>query len=65
MLARAGQSDEQTVGQGPENRSHDGRDQIDPQTGVLTGKRGRTELTRWIDRASAEGTEGRDHQADK
>ena len=65
MLARAGQPDEQAVGQGPENRSHDGRDQIDPQTSVLTGKRGRTELTRRIDRASAEGTEDRDHQADE
>ena len=65
MLARAGQPDEQAVGQGPENRSHDGRDQIDPQTGVLTGERGRTELTRRIDRASAEGAEDRDHQADE
>ena len=65
MLARAGQPDEQAVDQGPENRSYDGREQIDPQTGVLTGERGRTELTRRIDRASAEGTEDCDHQADK
>ena len=65
MLARAGQPDEQAVDQGPENRSYDGREQIDPQTGVLTGERGGTELTRRIDRASAEGTEDRDHQADE
>jgi hypothetical protein len=65
MLARAGQPDEQAVDQSPENRSHNGRDQIDPQTSALTGKRGRAELTRRIDRASAEGTEDCDHQADK
>ena len=65
MLTRAGRPDEQAVDRGPENRSYDRRDQIDPQTGGMTGKRGRTELTGRVDRASAEGTEECDHQTDK
>ena len=50
--------------QGPENRSQDRRNQIDPQIGGLPGECGRTELAGGVDRAPAEGAKESDHQPD-